>query len=143
LLVSALERHGRLVLEETTRTKVLQVSPATVDRLLQPARRVAADDRRRRSPARNSLKKRIPVRTSGDVTAPPIGMLEIDRATHRKTRKYPTRLSNRDAMQLGSSELCSGVSKPGEKRKLASFLLSIKDACRRGQFGAILRESRK
>ncbi len=82
LLVAALERHGRLVLEEATKTKVLQVSPATVDRLLQPARREAAGGRRRRSPATNSLKKRIPVRTSGDVKDPPIGMLEIDLVCH-------------------------------------------------------------
>ncbi len=82
LLVAALERHGRLVREETTRTKVLQVSPATVDRLLQPARRAAAGGRRRRSPATNSLKKRIPVRTSGDVKDPPTGMLEIDLVCH-------------------------------------------------------------
>jgi len=42
LLVSSLKRHGRVVLDDATRTKMLQVSPATVDRLLQPARREAA-----------------------------------------------------------------------------------------------------
>jgi len=82
LLVTSLERHGRLVLDEATRTKMLQVSPSTVDRLLRPARREATGGRLRRAPAANSLKKRIPVRTSGDVKDPPIGMLEIDLVCH-------------------------------------------------------------
>lgn len=82
LLVSALERHGRLVLDDAMRAKVLQVSPATVDRLLQPARREAACGRVRRKPTTHSLKKLIPVRTSGDVKDPPIGMLEIDLVCH-------------------------------------------------------------
>lgn len=82
LLVSALERHGRLALDEDTRTKMLQVSPATVDRLLRPARREAAGARLPRAPAAHSLKKRIPVRTSGDVKDPPISMLEIDLVCH-------------------------------------------------------------
>jgi hypothetical protein len=64
LLVDALERHGRLALNDVTRMKMLQVSPATVDRLLRPARREAAGGRLRRAPAASSLKKRIPVRTS-------------------------------------------------------------------------------
>ena len=34
LLVEALERHGRLALDDVTRMKMLQVSAATVDRLL-------------------------------------------------------------------------------------------------------------
>jgi hypothetical protein len=82
LLVSALERHGRLVLDAATRSKVLQVSPATADRLLRAARQQAACGRVRRSLAANSLKKRIPVRTSGDVKDPPIGMFEIDLVCH-------------------------------------------------------------
>lgn len=81
-LVSSLERHGRVVLDEDTRNKMLHVSPATVDRLLQPMRQEAAGGRRRRAPAANSLKKRIPVRTSGDVKDPPLGMLEIDLVCH-------------------------------------------------------------
>jgi hypothetical protein len=82
LLVSSLERHGRLVLDDPTRNKLLQVSAATVDRLLQPARREAAGGRRRRAPSASSLKKRIPVRTSGDVKNPPLGMFEIDLVCH-------------------------------------------------------------
>lgn len=85
LLVSALERHGRLVLDEATRTKMLRVSPATVDRLLAPARREACGGRMRRSPAANSLKRRVPVRTSADVKDPPIGMFEMDLVCHGGT----------------------------------------------------------
>src|SRR5512135_1026081 len=36
--VAALERHGELVLDDQTRALLLQLSPATADRLLRPAR---------------------------------------------------------------------------------------------------------
>ena len=41
-LVEALERHGEIALEERTRELLLQVSPATADRLLCTARRKVA-----------------------------------------------------------------------------------------------------
>ncbi len=82
VVVSALERHGRLVLDPTIRTKMLLVSPATVDRLLRPARGEAIGGRRRRTPAPHALRKRIAIRRSGDVKDPPIGLLEIDLVCH-------------------------------------------------------------
>ncbi len=38
VLIPALERHGHLGLDSTVREKLLQISPATIDRLLSPKR---------------------------------------------------------------------------------------------------------
>jgi hypothetical protein len=40
-LIAALERHGELTLDASTRTLLLALSPATADRLLVPTRRAA------------------------------------------------------------------------------------------------------
>ena len=50
-LVPALERHGHLEIEPALRQKLLQVSPATIDRLLAPARSAQGEQHRRRSPS--------------------------------------------------------------------------------------------
>ena len=42
-LAPALERHGHLEIEPAIRQKLLQVSPATIDRLLAPARTTQDD----------------------------------------------------------------------------------------------------
>ena len=47
LMVPALKRHGRLVLDEATRAKLLPVSAASIDGLLSDVRAVAGGGRRR------------------------------------------------------------------------------------------------
>ncbi len=47
VLLPALERHGRVVVDETTRAKLLMVSAASIDRLLAEVRMVAGGGRRR------------------------------------------------------------------------------------------------
>ena len=47
VVLPALERHGLVVLDETTRAKLLEVSAATIDRLLAEVRLVAGSGRRR------------------------------------------------------------------------------------------------
>jgi hypothetical protein len=64
VLVSALERHGHLQLDETVRTKLFGISAATIDRLLAPTRlQVRGKRRRRRAPA---VRSSIPIRTFND-----------------------------------------------------------------------------
>jgi hypothetical protein len=38
VLIESLERHGHLALDETVRVKLTDISPATIDRILIPAR---------------------------------------------------------------------------------------------------------
>ena len=60
-LVESMERHGHLALDPEVRGRLLGGSAATLDRLLKPIRPIAGSRRRRRR--KQSMGKRIPVRT--------------------------------------------------------------------------------
>jgi len=80
-LLEAMERHGHLCLEEGVRDRVLQVSAATIDRLLAPARERIGKKRRRRDPA-GSVRKRVPVKTFADWGEVRPGYFEGDFVAH-------------------------------------------------------------
>jgi hypothetical protein len=79
-LVSALERHGHLVIDPETRAKLMAVSAASIDRLLQKARGLSSRRAARRAPT--ALRRSVPIRTYADWNAPPPGFLEIDLVAH-------------------------------------------------------------
>ena len=79
-LVDSMERHGHFALDPEVRDRLLAASAATLDRLLKPIRPTAGSRRRRRR--RQSMGKRIPVRTYNDWNGPPPGFLEIDLVLH-------------------------------------------------------------
>jgi len=62
MLVDAMERHGHLDLDPVIKTKVLQVSAATVDRVLGAARAHIDGQRKRRNGAGSAIRRSIPVR---------------------------------------------------------------------------------
>jgi hypothetical protein len=81
-LLSSLDRHGELKLNEETRKKLLTISPSTIDRLL-------AEDRKRSSLKRASktkpgtlLKHQIPIRTYSDWDEAKPGFVEVDLVGH-------------------------------------------------------------
>lgn len=49
LLIPAMERHGHLALDETVRLRLFEISAATIDRVLAPARAGASGGGRRRN----------------------------------------------------------------------------------------------
>lgn len=79
-IVGAMERNGHLDLDAEVRERLLNVSAATIDRLLAPIR----DRTRRRKKKRKSSKAsgQIPVRTFGEWNEPDPGYLEIDFVAH-------------------------------------------------------------
>ena len=79
-LVASMERHGHLALDPEVRDRLLAASTATLDRLLKPTR--PTTDSRRRRRRRQSMGKRVPVRTCNDWNGPPPGFLEIDLVAH-------------------------------------------------------------
>ena len=81
-LVDAMERHGHLDLNPVIRTKVLQVSAATIDRALAPARQHIDGQRKRRKGVGAAIRRSIPVRTFADWRDPPPGFFEIDMVEH-------------------------------------------------------------
>jgi hypothetical protein len=85
VLLPALERHGRLVIEPDVRRLVLEISPASIDRLLSEVRLVASGGRRRRAGFSSAVRRAVPVRTFGDWNDPPPGFVEVDFVAHAGT----------------------------------------------------------
>ena len=77
-LIDAMERHGHLDLDPVVRSKLLQVSAATIDRALAPARKHIDGQRKRRNGVGAAIRRSIPVRTFADWRDPPPGFFEID-----------------------------------------------------------------
>ncbi len=82
MLVDAMERHGHLELDPIVKTKVLQVSAATIDRVLADARSHIDGQRKRRSGVGVAIRRSIPVRTFADWRDPAPGFFEIDMVEH-------------------------------------------------------------
>ncbi len=85
VLLPALERHGRVVLDEATRAKLLQVSAATIDRLLAGVRLVAGSGRRRPAGFGSAVRRSVPIRTFNDWGNPAPGWVEVDFVAHGGT----------------------------------------------------------
>jgi Integrase core domain len=82
ILVTAMERHGHLDLDPSVKQQLLQVSSATIDRLLSETRRHVDGKRRRSGGVGVALRRSIPVRTFSDWGDPPPGFLEVDMVEH-------------------------------------------------------------
>ncbi len=81
-LISVLERHNELSCERETRAKLLQISAATIDRLLRPERRKYELRSRSRTRPGTLLKHQIPIRTFSDWDEQCPGFAEIDLVGH-------------------------------------------------------------
>ena len=79
--VAAMERHGHLRLECEVRRRLLEMSAATIDRLLKPVRE-AGRQGRRKSGITTALRRSIAVRTFSDWNDPPPGFFEMDMVAH-------------------------------------------------------------
>jgi hypothetical protein len=79
-LVEALERYGHLTLAPAVRELLLAASPATIDRLLRPAR--GHTTRRRKRKSSPQARKQVPVRTFADWGDALPGSLEVDLVAH-------------------------------------------------------------
>lgn len=82
LLIVAMERHGHLALDSGVRQRLLAMSTATIDRLLESTRREGFAGRRRRGAINSALRKSIPIRTFADWKDVKPGFFEIDFVEH-------------------------------------------------------------
>ncbi len=85
VLLPALERHGRVVLDEATRGKLLKVSAASIDRLLAGVLLVAGSWRRRPAGFGSAVRRSVPIRTFNDWGNPAPGWVEVDFVAHGGT----------------------------------------------------------
>jgi len=80
ILVSALERHGHLTLNDVVRAKILAMSASTIDRLLRMPRNTLRSRRIRRVVP--ELRRKVRVRTFTEWNEPPPGSMEMDLVAH-------------------------------------------------------------
>lgn len=81
-LVEAMQRHGHLQLDPAVRSKLLDISAASIDRLLSHEREATGRARRRRWGAGSAIRQSVPVRTFADWGDPPPGYVECDMVEH-------------------------------------------------------------
>jgi Integrase core domain len=82
VLIDAMERHGHLQLDPVVRSRLLDMSAATIDRLLRPEREATGRLRRRRWGMGSAVRQSVPVRTFADWGDPPPGYFECDMVEH-------------------------------------------------------------
>ena len=79
--VESMERNGHLRLDPAVKDRLLQMSAATIDRLLRPVRALAKQGRRKVS-VNTPLRKSSTIRTYEDWNNPPPGYFEMDLVAH-------------------------------------------------------------
>lgn len=80
ILLPALERHGHLKLDATIRSKIFEMSAATIDRLLRAPRNATRSKKARRPVP--EPRRRVPLRTFADWNEPLPGSMEMDTVAH-------------------------------------------------------------
>jgi len=81
-IVPVLERLDELEINEEVRKKLLEISPATIDRLLAPVRKRYQLKARSNTKPGTLLKHQIPIRTFSDWDEKRPGFVEIDLVSH-------------------------------------------------------------
>jgi len=81
-IVPTLERLGELTLDEETKRKLIGISPATIDRMLVPARKRYQLRARSQTKPGTLLKHQIPIRTFSDWDELRPGFIEVDLVSH-------------------------------------------------------------
>jgi len=82
VLIDAMERHRHLLLDPVVRSRLLDVSAATIDRQLGAEREAAGRVRRRRRGNHSAIKQSVPVRTFAQWGDPEPGYFECDMVEH-------------------------------------------------------------
>lgn len=85
VLLPALERHGRVMPDEATRVRLLEVSAATIDCLLAGVRLIAGSGRRRPAGFGSAVRRSVPIRTFNDWGNASPGWVEVDFVAHGGT----------------------------------------------------------
>ena len=81
ILIESMEGHGHLELDPAIKSKLLQMSAATIDRALQSVRENSPKSRRR-GVAGSALRRSVPIRTFSDWGDPAPGHMEADLVSH-------------------------------------------------------------
>jgi len=131
VLLPALERHGQLDLNDLLRSKLMTVSPATIDRLLTEVRLVARGGQRRRAGLSSAVRRSVPVRTFGDWNDPLPGFVEVDFVAHSGTSS-----SGSFVQTMVLTDIATGWTEciPVRTRDSGNVIMAIKQARSRFPF---------
>jgi hypothetical protein len=77
-----MERHGHLDLDPVIKAKLLEVSAATIDRMLANTHSQIDGQRKRRKGVGSAIRRSISARTFADWRNPPPGLFEIAMVEH-------------------------------------------------------------
>ena len=81
-LARVMRQHGQLHFNAAVEAQLCQMSPATIDRLLRPCRRLGGRHRFSTTKPGSLLKSSIPIRTFADWQEAGAGFLEVDLVAH-------------------------------------------------------------
>ena len=111
-LVPALERHGRLQLDDSEQAQLLTVSAATIDRMLGDVKIAAAGGRRRRAGFYSAIRREVPIRTFNDWKDPAPGFCEVDMVARVSARltTTPEKKNGRARQSANSAQATREVS---------------------------------
>jgi len=116
-LVKAMRQHGELAVNASLEAALCQMSPATIDRLLRPWRRLGGRRPLSTTKPGSLLKNSIPIRTFADWTNERPGFLEVDLVAHCGESTEGFYLSTLCAVDIASGwSECMGVWGKGQQR---------------------------
>ena len=126
--IEAMEGHGHLALDQVIKTKLLQMSAATIDRALQSARANGSKPRRRGVPV-SELRRSIPIRTFSDWGDPAPGIHTLRAAGIMRRvlgRRFgPRRANSMATIRAGAIVGCCWSWRGHRRARLADLHLSI------------------
>jgi hypothetical protein len=122
-ILPLLEKHGEIEVDEETREKLFNISPATIDRLLSTERKRMRIRGRSHTKPGTLLKNKIPIRTFSDWDEKKPGYLEIDLVAHDGGSS-----SGEFAFTLDATDVNSGWTEPW----------AVKNKARKWVFEALL-----
>jgi hypothetical protein len=128
-LITALEQHGELHLLPTTRRLLLQVSPATMDRLLRPARRTLVPHGRSTTKPGTLLKQSIPIRTWAEWDDLRPGFIELDLVAHCGESTEGKYLETLDCVDVATGWCECIVPRNQGQQAIFAALLEIRQRC--------------
>jgi transposase InsO family protein len=130
-IVSVLERVGEMTLDDEVRRKLIRISPATIDRLLAPARKRYQLRARSQTKPGTLLKHQIPIRTWSDWNEARPGFVEIDLVSHEGGDPR-----GEFAYTLDATDICTGWTETVAVRNRAELWVfaGLKEALARFPF---------
>ena len=116
-LIAQLRRHGEVTIPDPIAAQLLQLSPASIDRLLAPERRRRPRPPVRQAPAQRSIQRLVPIRTFGEWDGVEPGSMQADLVFHSGEQSSGFHLTSLVAVDVATGWIeCQPVWGMGKNR---------------------------